>query len=49
MKKIIYLYHNNEVEMDWSEANEVIAAKEADNGIYKITPDDGVEKTVDPT
>lgn len=40
MKKIKYTLHGLEAEMDWSEANEAIAAKEADNGI-EITPDDG--------
>lgn len=40
MKKIKYTFHGIEAEMDWSEANEAIAAREADNGI-EITPDDG--------
>ena len=39
MKKIRYLFHGNEVEMDWSEINKEIAKAEADNGECTIVDD----------
>lgn len=36
MKVIKYTFHGNPVEMTWSEANEAIAKREADNGEYTI-------------
>jgi hypothetical protein len=40
MKVIKYTYCGNCVEMSWSEANEDIAKREADNGEY-IVVDEG--------
>lgn len=48
MKKLKYLFMGNAVEMDWNEANEEIAKKEAYNGEYTIE-DDGVEIVQEPT
>ena len=39
MKKLQYTYMGNAVEMDWNEANEAIAQKEADNGEYTVIDD----------
>lgn len=49
MKKIKYLYHGNEVEMTWSEANEEIAKREAHNGEYTIEDDGQPEPEVQQT
>ena len=43
MKKLIYSFMGNSVEMPWNESNEEIAKAEADNGEYTVE-DDG--KTV---
>ena len=43
MKKIEYMMSGNAVEMDWSEANEEIAKREADNGGYSIEDDGDTE------
>ena len=48
MKKLKYLFMGNAVEMDWNEANEEIAKKEAYNGEY-IIEDDGIEIVQEPT
>ena len=42
MKYICYAYRGRTVKMDWSPANETIAATEADEGAYSIEEDDAV-------
>lgn len=48
MKLLKYTYEGKEVTLDWSEANELLAAAEADAGEYVIE-DDGVEEILEPT
>lgn len=48
MKIIKYRLNGNPVELGWNEANEAIAAGEADRGEYTVA-DDGVEEDVTPT
>ena len=49
MKKLKYLFNGNPFEMDWSEKNEEIAKREADNGEYTIEDDGQPEPEVKPT
>lgn len=49
MKKIKYLFGGSETEMTWSEANEEIAKKEADNGEYTVEDDGQPEPVAQPT
>ena len=39
MKKLIYSFMGNAVEMPWNESNEEIAKAEADNGEYTVEDD----------
>ena len=48
MKKLIYSFMGNAVEMPWNESNEEIAKAEADNGEYTVE-DDGLEEYTAPT
>lgn len=48
MKLLKYTYKRKDVTLDWSEANELLAAAEADEGKYVIV-DDGVEEILEPT
>lgn len=49
MKKIKYTFNETPIEMSWSEANEEIAKKEADNGDYIIEDDGQPEPVIEPS
>ena len=49
MKKLKYSFMGNAVKMLWSEANEEIAKKEADNGEYVIEDDGQPDPADTPT
>ena len=49
MKVIQYTFNGNSVAMDWNEANEEIAKKEADNGEYTIVDDGQAEPVAAPS
>lgn len=48
MKIIKYTLYGLQKTISWSLDNEVIAAREADNGEYSVE-DDGIEEIVEPT
>lgn len=48
MKILKYTLGGNPVEMGWNAANEAMAQREADNGVYTIV-DDGAEAISPPT
>ena len=49
MKKLIYSFMGNAVEMPWNESNEEIAKAEADNGEYTVEDDGKPEPVIPPT